>query len=150
MTISTARNPAGFQAISRGLRPKADTPGPRSRNSRSASRRDASALRPLPGSDRRCDSDDRRCRPDGPNRRLMAGILSGWNRGALFAVVAWFLATSPAIGGPSLAKVSELVQPKIVKIFGAGGLHGLEIYQSGFLVSADGYVLTVWSHVLDV
>jgi S1-C subfamily serine protease len=60
------------------------------------------------------------------------------------------LAASSAFCGPSLAKVSEQVQPKIVKIFGAGGLHGLEIYQSGFLVSVDGYVLTVWSHVLDV
>ncbi|HEY2147818.1 MAG TPA: trypsin-like peptidase domain-containing protein [Pirellulales bacterium] len=56
----------------------------------------------------------------------------------------------PALAGPSLARVSAQVQPKIVKIFGAGGLHGLAIYQSGFLISADGYVLTVWSHVLDV
>jgi serine protease Do len=56
----------------------------------------------------------------------------------------------PAVAGPSLARVIAQVQPKIVKIFGAGGLHGLAIYQSGFLISADGYVLTVWSHVLDV
>src|SRR6516164_6501089 len=56
----------------------------------------------------------------------------------------------PAVAGPSLARVIAQVQPKIVKIFGVGGLHGLSIYQSGFLISADGYVLTVWSHVLDV
>jgi S1-C subfamily serine protease len=60
------------------------------------------------------------------------------------------LAASTASAGPSLAKICDQVQPKVVKIFGAGGLHGLAIYQSGFLVSADGYVLTVWSHVLDV
>ncbi|HKD38495.1 MAG TPA: trypsin-like peptidase domain-containing protein, partial [Pirellulales bacterium] len=59
-------------------------------------------------------------------------------------------AARPAQAGPSLARVTAQVQPKIVKIFGAGGLHGLAIYQSGFLISADGYVLTVWSHVLDV
>ena len=54
-----------------------------------------------------------------------------------------------ASAGPSLSHVIAQVQPKIVKIFGAGGLRGLESYQSGFLISADGYVLTVWSHVLD-
>ncbi len=57
---------------------------------------------------------------------------------------------SAALAGPSLAKVNREVQPKIVKIYGAGGLSGLVTYQSGFLISADGYILTVWSHVLDV
>ena len=46
-------------------------------------------------------------------------------------------------------KVVDDVQPKIVKIYGAGGLRGMEAYQSGFLISADGLVLTVWSYVLD-
>ena len=32
--------------------------------------------------------------------------------------------------------------PKIVKIVGSGGSRGLEAYQSGVLVSADGHVLT--------
>ncbi len=41
------------------------------------------------------------------------------------------------------------VQPKMVKIVGSGGFQGLEPYQSGFLISADGLVLTVWSYVLD-
>ena len=70
--------------------------------------------------------------------------------GLLLAVGGCLLAAQSASAGPSLAKVSDQVQPKMVKIFGAGGVHGLEIYQSGFLISADGYVLTVWSHVLDV
>lgn len=37
----------------------------------------------------------------------------------------------------------------MVKIYGAGGLRGLEAYQSGMLMSADGHVLTAWSYVLD-
>ena len=45
--------------------------------------------------------------------------------------------------------VARQVQPKIVKLFGAGGLRGLEAYQSGILVSSEGHVLTVWSYVLD-
>ena len=40
-------------------------------------------------------------------------------------------------------------QPKMVKIYGAGGLQGLEAYQSGILVSETGHILTVWSYVLD-
>lgn len=41
------------------------------------------------------------------------------------------------------------VQSKVVKIFGAGGLKGLHAYGTGFLVSAEGHIVTVWSHVLD-
>ncbi len=41
------------------------------------------------------------------------------------------------------------VLPKVVKIFGAGGVRGLEHYGSGFLVSSEGHIVTVWSHVLD-
>jgi serine protease Do len=37
----------------------------------------------------------------------------------------------------------------IVKLYGAGGLRGLEAYQSGLLISGDGHVLTVLSYVLD-
>ena len=45
--------------------------------------------------------------------------------------------------------VVRQVQPKIVKIFGAGGLRGMEAYQSGILIDPPGYVLTVSSYVLD-
>ena len=38
---------------------------------------------------------------------------------------------------------------KVVKIYGAGGLRGLEAYQSGVLVASEGHVLTVMSTVLD-
>lgn len=38
---------------------------------------------------------------------------------------------------------------KTVKLYGAGGL-GLDSFQSGFFISQEGHVLTVWSTVLDV
>jgi serine protease Do len=45
--------------------------------------------------------------------------------------------------------VAAEVQPKMVKIFGAGGAALLEGHQSGFLVSDQGHILTAWSYVLD-
>jgi serine protease Do len=45
--------------------------------------------------------------------------------------------------------VTRNAQSKIAKIYGAGGLRGMEAYQSGILISPDGHVLTVWSYVLD-
>src|SRR5262245_31545874 len=54
---------------------------------------------------------------------------------------------SPSAASPADAIAN--VQPKIVKIFGAGGLANLHAYGTGFLVSAEGHVVTVWSHVLD-
>ena len=41
------------------------------------------------------------------------------------------------------------VSPKVVKIFGAGGGQKLHAYGTGFLVSANGHIVTVWSHILD-
>jgi S1-C subfamily serine protease len=59
-------------------------------------------------------------------------------------------AAPPSARGESLfSGAIAAVQPKMVKIHGAGGLAGLEPYQSGFLISAEGHVLTVWSYVLD-
>jgi serine protease Do len=71
---------------------------------------------------------------------------------ALLFVGAALLALAPLAceaAGPTFADVVDAVQPKIVKIYGAGGLRGLEAYQSGFLISGEGHVLTVWSYVLD-
>lgn len=51
---------------------------------------------------------------------------------------------------PSLLhQTIEQVQPRIVKIYGAGGFQQLEAYQTGILVSPEGHILTVFSHVLD-
>jgi S1-C subfamily serine protease len=66
---------------------------------------------------------------------------------ALLSVVA--LGARPALAGPSLAEVIGDAQPMMVKIYGAGGFRKLEAYQSGFLISAEGHVLTAWSYVLD-
>lgn len=51
--------------------------------------------------------------------------------------------------GAGFADVIEAVQPRVVKIYGAGGIRSLEAYQSGFLISSEGHVLTIWSYVLD-
>ena len=56
---------------------------------------------------------------------------------------------NPAKAEQSFAHTINGVQPKLAKVYGAGGVRGLEAYQSGLIVSADGYVLTVWSYVLD-
>ncbi len=51
---------------------------------------------------------------------------------------------------PSSARsVTEETLPKVVKIFGAGGLRGLPAYGTGFLISPRGHVATAWNHVLD-
>jgi serine protease Do len=64
-------------------------------------------------------------------------------------------ATGATLSLGTLAAAAELqgvigdVQQRVVKIFGAGGLAGLHAYGSGFLISPDGHVATVLSHVLD-
>jgi len=63
-----------------------------------------------------------------------------------------FLGLSPlgsAFAESSLAEIMDEVHPKIVKIYGAGGLRGLESYQSGSFISPEGHILTAWSYVLD-
>jgi serine protease Do len=67
---------------------------------------------------------------------------------ALAAAVACALAPRPAPAAELLETIHG-AQAKVVKIHGAGGYRGLEAYQSGFLFSADGYILTAWSYVLD-
>jgi S1-C subfamily serine protease len=63
---------------------------------------------------------------------------------AIFAVIV--LAT---LWRTASADVYSEVQPKIVKIYGAGGFRGMEPYQSGVLISPEGHILTVFSYVLD-
>ena len=49
----------------------------------------------------------------------------------------------------SARSVTEATLPKVVKIFGAGGLRGLPGYGTGVLISERGHVATAWNHVLD-
>jgi serine protease Do len=73
------------------------------------------------------------------------------------AAVAWLApwaalaadAPAPAPARSPLAQAIEQTQPKLVKIYGAGGFRGLEAHQSAMLISADGCLLTAWSYVLD-
>lgn len=55
----------------------------------------------------------------------------------------------PARTDESFARVVEEVNQKLVKLYGLGGFKGLASYGTGVLVSADGYLLTVNSHLLD-
>lgn len=55
----------------------------------------------------------------------------------------------PAAHGVRSPAVIEQTLARVVKIYGAGGARGLEAYQSGTLISADGKILTAWSYVLD-
>ncbi len=74
------------------------------------------------------------------------------NAGVRLAAVTWALTAllvGRASAADSFAAMIDENQPKMVKIYGAGGISGLEPYQSGFLISASGHVLTVWSYVLD-
>ena len=66
---------------------------------------------------------------------------------ALLAVLAFLLQGPLEVRAQS--DVVKSVLPSTVKIFGSGGLRGLEAHQSGILISSEGHVLTAWSYVLD-
>jgi len=68
---------------------------------------------------------------------------------ALAAVVLLQLLPLPGWSDESLARVVEEVNPKLVKLFGAGGFKGLPSYGTGVIISPDGYILTINSHILD-
>ncbi len=67
----------------------------------------------------------------------------------LAALLAYAYTDSASAAGAFVAEAIDRAQPKVVKIYGAGGLRGLEPYQTGILVSSEGHILTVFSHVLD-
>jgi serine protease Do len=58
-------------------------------------------------------------------------------------------AAPPAARAESPRDALEQAQAKMVKVYGVGGVQGLEGYQSGMLISAEGHILTVLSHALD-
>jgi serine protease Do len=71
-------------------------------------------------------------------------------RGLIGVVFLGFLAVAaPARAEESFAAVAEKVNAKLVKLFGSGGFQGLASYGTGVLVSSNGYILTVSSHILD-
>lgn len=50
----------------------------------------------------------------------------------------------------SINSVAVQADLKTVKLYGAGGIAGLDTYQSGFFIDEAGHILTVWSTVLDI
>lgn len=68
---------------------------------------------------------------------------------SLTAILVMLLSVASLAHAQSTREAIKSVLPRVVKIFGAGGIKNLESYGSGFLVSADGHIVTVWSHVLD-
>jgi S1-C subfamily serine protease len=68
--------------------------------------------------------------------------------GVLAAALCVLCVVQAKAAGP-IGHVIDAVQPKIVKIYGAGGFRGMEDYQSGLLISPQGHILTVFSYVLD-
>jgi serine protease Do len=73
----------------------------------------------------------------------------GAARGIVAALLLCGACSSLAEAAPAVGNTIDAIQPKIVKIYGAGGFRGMEPYQSGMLISAEGHILTVWSYVLD-
>ena len=64
------------------------------------------------------------------------------------AVMGAVLVCATVVAEPPRQTIADAAR-KVVKIYGAGGLRGLESYQTGILVSPQGHVLTVMSTVLD-
>jgi serine protease Do len=72
-----------------------------------------------------------------------------------FSIIAFALVAmlTPAISNASDNELVDLfrrLQTRMVKVYGAGGVQGLDSFQSGLLISDSGEVLTAWSTVLDV
>jgi serine protease Do len=68
---------------------------------------------------------------------------------AFAAALGLLAASGLARSEESLAGTAEKVNQKLVKLFGSGGFRGLVSYGTGVVVSPDGYILTINSHLLD-
>jgi S1-C subfamily serine protease len=68
-------------------------------------------------------------------------------RGMLLVVAAAAVADGAAESTPQ--RTADAAAKRVVKLYGAGGIRGLEAYQSGIVISPAGRILTVMSTVLD-
>ncbi|HUQ71827.1 MAG TPA: S1C family serine protease [Planctomycetaceae bacterium] len=64
-------------------------------------------------------------------------------------LAACWLCLSTPVWSQSTGDAIAAVAPKMVKLFGAGGRKNLYGYGSGCLISPNGHIATVWSHLLD-
>jgi len=78
-------------------------------------------------------------------RRLHRATLLCW---LVAGATVWCAVARPSRAGTPGETIAAAAR-KVVKVYGAGGIRGLEAYQSGVLVSPDGHVVTVASTVLD-
>jgi serine protease Do len=56
------------------------------------------------------------------------------------------------LAAPAWASIADAIaraEPRMVKITGAGGVRGMEGYQSGMLISPQGHILTAYTYALD-
>ena len=67
----------------------------------------------------------------------------------LLWVICSLLLVNNVSSAQSTTQTIAAISPKVVKIFGAGGGKNLYAYGTGFLVSPQGHIVTVWSHILD-
>jgi S1-C subfamily serine protease len=81
-----------------------------------------------------------------PPARILAVV------GILAVTIAFghtFVFAAGDVSPTAIYGVIDQAQAKMVKIYGVGGVRGMEAYQSGMLISHEGHILTVFSHVLD-
>jgi len=78
-----------------------------------------------------------------------ARVLLNWRAPALPLLAFALFAVSARPARADFAETCKQVWPRVVKIFGAGGMRRLHAYSSGVLVSSTGHILTVWNHVLE-
>ena len=66
----------------------------------------------------------------------------------LFLIAILVAGVAPSYGQSARTTIRNTM-PKMVKIFGAGKIRKLHSYSTGFLISPEGHIATVWNHVLD-
>lgn len=74
-----------------------------------------------------------------------ADSLRGWTLLALIVTASVAAVATGATPEETIAGAAR----RVVKLYGAGGVRGLEAYQTGILVSPQGHIVTVLSTVLD-
>jgi serine protease Do len=71
------------------------------------------------------------------------------------AVILTFVTAAAAVTASAVGADHDIdlavaeVQARIVELYGAGGYQGLDAYGTGFLVTAEGHVVTSWGPLLD-